>query len=389
MSDDEPPTARRLVDRDFVATTAAMTSFFVAVGMGLTLVPRFVVDELGETNRLVGWSAAAYSVLAVACRPLLTAGVARWGNRSVLRIGAIGGAVGFALHAGVGSSAALLVVRGITGAFEALLYVAAANLISERAPAERRAEAISYHSVGLFLALGVGPILGEVFVGASWTRAGFAVAGLFALAGGVWSLAVADDAPAPGTGTRTKGRTFHRGGALLGVVLALPMFGYQGWSSFLKLRADEVGASAGALFATYSVLTLLVRLFGARLPERLGLTRAAPIATAAMAVGLAMAGTVDGAVGMWLAVVVISVAISLLYPSLIALAARAAGDPLERAAAISTFTAFFEIGAAAGGAVLGPVADAGGYQTAYLVGAVTAAAGVVVYRALVLDRIAR
>jgi predicted MFS family arabinose efflux permease len=87
--------------------------------------------------------------------------------------------------------------------------------------------------------------------------------------------------------------------------------------------------------------------------------------------------------------VVISVAISLLYPSLIALAARAAGDPLERAAAISTFTAFFEIGAAAGGAVLGPVADAGGYQTAYLVGAVTAAAGVVVYRALVLDRIAR
>ncbi len=378
-----------MVDRDFVATTAAMAMFFVAVGMGLTLVPRFVVDDLGETNRLVGWSAAAYSVLAVACRPLLTAGVARWGNRAVLRIGAIGGAAGFALHALVGSSAALLVVRGITGAFEALLYVAAANLISERAPAERRAEAISYHSVGLFLALGVGPVIGEAFVAADRIRVGFVVSGVVALAAAAWSLAVADDTPAASTGPRPKGRTFHGGGALLGLVLALPMFGYQGWSSFLKLRADEVGASAGALFATYSVLTLLVRLLGARLPERLGLTRAAPIAAGAMAVGLTIAGTVDGAVGMWLAVVVLSSAISLLYPSLIALAARMANDPRERAAAISTFTAFFEIGAASGGAVLGPVADAGGYQTAYLVGAVAAAAGIVVYRGLVLGRIDR
>jgi predicted MFS family arabinose efflux permease len=377
-----------MVDRDFVATTAAMTAFFVGVGMCLTLVPRFVVDELGETNRLVGWSSAAYSLAAVACRPLLTGVAARLGNVAVLRAGAVIGVVSLGLHAVAGSTLVLLVVRGVTGLAEAFLYVAAANLVSERAPEQRRAEAISYHSVGLFLALGIGPVIGDLLVEADRSRIGFVVAAGFSLVALACAVPITRDGPLlAGQAAGTRIRSFHRGGALIGVVLALPMFGYLGWSAFLKLRADEVGANAGLLFATYSVIVLVLRLVGARLPERLGLTRTAPLAAGAMAAGLLAAGVIDGAAGLWVSTVGIAVGITLLYPSLIALTARVAASPLERTAAVSTFTMFFEVGTAVGGVALGPVADAAGYQAAYLVGAAVAASGIVVYRTVVLPRI--
>ena len=73
-------------------------------------------------------------------------------------------------------SAALLLLRGVAGIGEAALFVAAATLVADLAPPERRAEAASYFSVAVFGGLGIGPIIGELVVGDDRYHAAFGVA---------------------------------------------------------------------------------------------------------------------------------------------------------------------------------------------------------------------
>jgi predicted MFS family arabinose efflux permease len=86
---------------------------------------------------------------------------------------------------------------------------------------------------------------------------------------------------------------------------------------------------------------------------------------------------VDGGGGLLLGTIVLSVGISLNYPSLMALTLNSVPDD-ERPAVVPTFTAFFEVGTAAGGLALGPVADHAGYQAAFAAGGAAMFVGVAV-----------
>ena len=74
-----------------------------------------------------------------------------------------------------------------------------------------------------------------------------------------------------------------------GIILACTLIGIAGFSIFLPLYAPEVGVDdVGLLFLVYGVVVLSVRIFGARLPDRLGPIPAGSIAIGATALGLAV-----------------------------------------------------------------------------------------------------
>ena len=105
---------------------------------------------------------------------------------------------------------------------------------------------------------------------------------------------------------------------------------------------------SGGLFAAYSVVCLVLRIAGARLPERLGPRRSVTIAFTTMAVALAGLAAFAQPWALWLAASSIGVGMAFQYPSLMALTVNRTPDH-ERAAALSSFTMFFEIGTVTGG----------------------------------------
>ena len=379
----------RLVSRPFLTVTAATLAYFIAVGINLPTLPRYITDELGGSSLVVGAAVAAYSVAAIAARPLIAWTARRYGERWMMTAGALLATGAVALTPLLTPIALLLVLRMLLGVGEGLYFVGAATIINDLAPARRRAEAASYFSVAVFGGLGIGPVLGELLAsGARYTQA-FLLAAMFTTVAAAISrtlpatvgappVVVADAAPIP---------LLHQAGLRTGIVLAMAMLGYTGFMAFLPLRAEEVGVdNAGGIFLLYSVLVLLLRLFGARVPERIGLARSAASALCAIGTGLMILAAFDSLAGLLAGTVVLGLGISLLYPSLMAITVNSVPDA-ERAAVVATFTMFFEVGGAVGGLLLGPIADSAGYQGAFLAGGLIALAGLpMLYRGVVLPR---
>jgi MFS family permease len=386
------PTAEapgRLISRSFLTVSVATMAYFIAVGINLPTLPRYITDGLGASSVVVGAAVAAYSIAAIAARPLIAWFARRYGERWMMTAGALLATGAVLLTPVLTPIVFLLALRMVLGVGEGLYFVGAATIVNDLAPAHRRAEAASYFSVAVFGGLGIGPILGELLASDGHYTIAFVLAGLFTLASGLIArtlpagvgapVEVLDDAePLP---------LLHKAGLRTGVVLAMAMLGYTGFMAFLPLRAEEVGvANAGGVFLLYSVLVLVLRLAGARIPERIGLARSAAMALTAIGTGLLLMASLDSFGGLLMGTVVLAIGISLLYPSLMAMAVNSVPDH-ERAAVVATFTMFFEVGGAVGGILLGPIADRAGYQSAFLAGGLIALAGLpMLYRTVIIPR---
>lgn len=369
--------AGRLITKPFVAVTGAAMAFFVYVGMLVPILPTFIEDELGAGELGVGASVAIFALTAVAVRPLIARMVERYGRRAVMVVGSLIAAAAGGATALVSSLVPLLLLRGVAGIGEAALFVAAATLVADLAPPERRAEAASYFSVAVFGGIGVGPIIGEAVVDGDRFHLAFGVAAGFALLAAALSLSVparvlAVDPEA--SGERFAGY-IHRAALGPGLVLACGIGAFATFSAFLPDYSRSVGlAGSGGLFGTYSVVCLLLRLTGARLPERLGARRSVTIALTATGGSLTLLAAIPEVWALWAAAALIGVGQAFLYPSLMALTINRV-DERERPAALSSFTMFFDVGMIAGGLALGAVAELFGKRSAFAGGIVLAAIG--------------
>ena len=170
---------------------------------------------------------------------------------------------------------------------------------------------------------------------------------------------------------------YHPAALRPGVVMALGIAGYTGFSAFMPEHAKDVGLGGSQwVFATYSVTCLLLRLAGAKVPERIGLARAVSVALGGLLSGLVVLTTMPTIPGVFLAAVLLAVGMSFQYPALMALAVNSAPDH-ERTRVISTFTMFFEVGTVTGGLALGTVGGLTSKRGGFAGGAVMTVIGLV------------
>lgn len=388
-----PPT--RLVTKPFVAVTAAVFVFFLYVGVLVPILPTYVEDELRGGELGVGLAITAFAGAAIAARPLIGRLIERHGRRAVMIAGALLAAASGALYGFVDALPLLLVLRALTGVGEAALFVAAATLIADLSPTDRQAEASSYFSVAVYGGVGLGPLLGDALVQGGDFRVAFMVAGGCAALAALVAMTAPDTAalarhaasrnsgvlPAPVVGPPIgvdgPGRTpfIHPAALGPGAVLAFSTAAFAAFTAFVPDHAKALGMSgSGVIFAGYSVVCLVVRLAGAKLPERLGPRRSITIAFAATGVGLALLAAVPHVGALWVAAIAIGVGAAFTYPSLMALTISRVDDA-ERPRAIASFTMFFEIGTAGGGLVLGALADSFGKRFGFAAAVVLCVAG--------------
>jgi MFS family permease len=368
---DVPGAPGRLLSPSFVLVTASTFAYFLGLGSLLPTLPRFVEDGLGGGSIAVGVSVGVFSLAAAALRPF----AGRLGDLRGRRLLVVGGAGVFGLsvlaYAVVDQLAVLVALRLLTGIGEAAMWVGAATAIQDLAPPDRRGEAASYFSVALYAGLALGPALGE------WAldRHGFDT--VWYLAGGL-SLVAALLGTATPRGTThelQRFRLLHPTAIAPGLVLFVGLLPFVGFSAFMPLYGPEVDmADVAPLFLVYGGLVLVIRVVGARLPDRLGWRRASTFALAVLGAAGLLLGLWAAAAGVWLATVALALGMSLLFPALFSNMVASVPES-ERGQAVGTFSVFFDLASGVGPPLLGLLVGLGSYRLGFAAAGLVAVAG--------------
>jgi MFS family permease len=370
----------RLVTGRFVVVTAATFAYFCALGALLPTLPRYVENELGGGGAQVGLVVGSFAVSAAIIRPW----AGRLGDVRGRRVLIVGGSllVGCSVlaYALVDTIAPLVLLRLVSGLGEAAVFIGAATAVQDLAPPHRRGEAASYFSVALYAGLALGPAAGERVLDAwgfdaVWYAAGGAA--FLAAALGCWTL----PGPTRPHGT-TPGKLLHRAALGPGLVLFLGLIPFTGFAAFIAIYGDRIGVEdVGPVFALYAGTVLVIRVFGARLPDRLGWRTASIAALLAVMVAGAMLALWPSPVAIWVSAVFLALGMALLFPALFA-AVVAAVPEHERSQAVGTFSLFFDLSQGLGAPALGVVVALSSERGAFAAAAVAAAAGFIAIRRL-------
>jgi MFS family permease len=376
-----PAPDERLITPAFVRITGSALAYFIAIGVLAPVLPRYVEDVLHGGGTAVGIAVGAFAVSAAALRPLVgRIGDARGRRILVLGGGTIAGlsVLGYAAADNLGW---LLAMRLLTGVGEAAMFVGAATAVQDLAPTSRRGEATSYFSVAVYGGLAIGPLVGEACRTQWGVRSAWYVSAGMCFVAVLVGLGMPSARPAAEhTQLVGKRRFLHPAALRPGVILALSTTAFAGFSAFVPLYVKQVGLdSSGLIFAEYAVAVLLVRIFAARLPDRLGSIRGASLAMVLQSTGLlAMCGW-NTSTGLYVSTFVYSMGVSLLYPSLFPLVVDAAPEA-ERSQAIATFTLFFDVSQGLGAFVLGIVVSLSSERWAFGAAGLLSLAGLALLR---------
>ncbi len=163
-----------------------------------------------------------------------------------------------------------------------------------------------------------------------------------------------------------------------GFLVLCGTFGMAAFLTFVPLHAAALGLDgAGSALAVFGVVIILLRLFGAKLPDRLGPVRLGASALACTALGLALIGVLPGQAGLVLGTAVLAVGIALTMPAIMTLAmSRAPAE--ERGSVVGTTSVFLDLSFGLAPVFLAPLAAAAGYPSIFLAAAALAALGAVV-----------
>ena len=359
---------------------------FLSMGMFLSGLPLYVDRVLDGSKAAVGFAVGCYSITAVVSRPWMGRRIDSLGRAWFIRLAPLliaVTAVGLVFAEVLGAVIALRLLQGFAAA---AFYTGAATIATDLAPANRRAEYISRFSLFLYAGFALGPALGEALIETqtySWAWIAAAISGITA-------AAIAFTLPetrnpdaattaAPGLPTsRRRIRWIHPVALGPGMVLLTIAVGYTAISSFLPLYARSIGmGSSGALYITFSMTILVVRLVSGRLADTVGRTAVALPGCISGALGMFLLATIDAPIAAFFGVALFGAGHALAFPALMAHTVDQVPES-ERGEALGSFTACFDLGAATGGYLVGWVADEAGYGPAWATPGVICLVGVAV-----------
>jgi len=362
-----------LLGRSFTLVVAATFGVFASFGFLIVALPLYTRDVLGASDAGVGLAMGVASLGAIVVGPPSGRLSDRLGRRPLVFAGAAVMAAGYVVLALEPPFGVVVPLRVVVGAAEAAFVVAVYTMAIDLAPPGRHGEAMSLVTVGSYAGLALGPpaagvLLGDDRFALVWIVAAAFVATAALLAAFVPETRRAhDEAPA--------GWLPPRRALMPGFVLFLAILGFGGFNAFVVLYARDIGvANPGLVFILFGFVVMAVRVFGRRLPDRLGSRLAASIACTAIAAGFVVVAAWETTAGLFLGTAIFAGGQALAYPALVLLAMGRTAEH-ERSAAVGAVAAFIDVALATGGLVLGLVADAFDYRAVFVVGAVSALAG--------------
>jgi len=348
------------------STVLLWTSFYFVS----SVLPLYVVQRLRGGTALVGLLAGMLDITAIVTRPVCGWALDRWGRRQIqLLFLLLFSAVVFS-YSLAQTVAILVIVRLAHGIPFAVTSTGGMTAAGDLSSAGRRGEGIGYYALAQTLALAAGPALGFVVLGQGQFARSFVVAAL--MAAGAFLLAWAIRYPPvrdPTLKLSLRSMWESRVGWLSLVVLFVSL-GYVGILAFLPLYARELHIpNAGVFFSLYAVGMALVRPGAGRVFDRRGPRLVVGAGLLLLAVAYLCLAWCKSLGGYLSAGFLYGLGYGAVMPSVQAMAANVV-PPARRGAANATVLALFDVGMAAGGYLLGLLAErAGGYAVLYVLSA--------------------
>ncbi|MFC9918740.1 MFS transporter [Agromyces binzhouensis] len=367
-------TREPLFTRGFIALAVAELAYFTATGLALFALPLYVTGPVGGDEASAGLAVGVFAVSALVLRPFAGRASDRFGRRPMLVGGALLAAGALLLLTVTQDLGVIIGLRLLAGVAEAAFFVSVFAALADLAPASRMGEALSYNSLGLYLGLAFGPLVGQVLLDAAGFRAVWlGGAGLAVLAVGFAFLVGETRTAPPELGGRL--RIVHRPAVPISIGFLSSLAAVGGFIAFATLWAERIDLASPsiALFA-YGAVVVVCRIAFARVPDRLPSLPLAAASLVLIGIGLVIAAAWQDWVGLLVGVVFMGVGITFTTPAFFA-AVFATASPSERGVASGTASAALDLGLGLGPIALGLVAAPFGIPWAFALAAAIAFAG--------------
>ncbi|WP_370152918.1 MFS transporter [Ferrovibrio sp.] len=367
------PTDPRAVLRRLLPFVAIVFCGMLSIGIPLPVLPAQVHGALGFGTVVVGWVIGIQSIATVLTRQYAGLTCDRRGVKTAVLLGLPAAVLAGLMNVAAallpvdatGSLAILLAGRLLLGIAESLFLTGAMTWAIATVGVQNTGRVMAWQGIAIFAALGLGAPAGLWLL----DRFGFVIAAAVAAGVPLPALAIVvfrrGIAPMAG-GPRVP---FWRVLGLIwqpGMALGLAAMSFGALAAFVTLYYAAHGWSgAGFALSGFAGGYILVRLFFAGLPDRLGGARVGLVSLAVQAAGQGLMFSAGSPLMALIGATVTGLGFSLVYPSMGVEAIRRVA-PQSRGIAVGGYNAFFDLSLGVAGPVMGLIAAGFGYPAVFL-----------------------
>ena len=371
-------TSVRLWTKDFVLILLINFLVFMNHLMILSTFP-FYIEYLGGSERIAGFAAALFSIVAVLCRPVIGWMLDNGKRKSILIIGLCGMCLMPIGYLVLATMLLAFVCRMLHGASLAFSNTSTSTIATDIIPKQRFAEGMGMFGLATALATACAPALGLALMDSM----GFTTLFLFAAISIALALVLFLMLKTPVIQTEHKPFTVKgllNPDALPASCTALVfMLTYGALENFTaKFAAEQNLPSGGIFFAIMAVALLVTRLSAGKVTDRHGESMFAYSCNLAMLLAFLLMGLFPNLVTYLFSAVLAGFGFGGLEPALQSMAVAIA-PPERRGSANSTFLCAYDIGIGVGGGIAGSLITAFGYRHMFVIMTVFNILSIVIY----------
>jgi MFS family permease len=363
---------------------AVVGASFLATGIVVAAVPRFLRSEFQATRSQTGLATTGFFLAALFFRPFVGRGIERYGRSVFLRWAMLATgilSIGFEFANSIPSIAAIRIAQGAAGA---AFYTAALTTATDLAAADKRAAAVARLSVNVYLGFTIGPIIADFLIRGPGYRTVWAlIIALYFIGFGLsWfvpetgnpepartRVATGESTPDISTANVSTAKTkrrlneyFPRSAVIPGIAMLATSLTFSTITIFTPDYADNMGIERpGLLLAFYAIAVLVVRLVASPIVDRRNAYVVVLPAMVLAGISLTALATSRSMVVSFAAISLVGVGAGATFPALSSMAVQGI-EAAKRATALSAFLMFNDIGQASAGPLVGLVSDAIGWR---------------------------
>ena len=346
--------------------------------MTLPTIPLFV-EELGGNDQLIGIVVGIFTFSALLLRPYAGHALESRGRRFVYLTG-LGifvlsvGSFGFAK-----SMLFLFMMRIIQGVGWGFSTTASGTIATDLIPAKKRGEGMGYYGLSGNIALALGPTLGLSLAGViSFTQL-FVFCAVLGLAALLLSSRIRFKEVQEQTVQLKKWDFYEKAALPPSLLLFFITVTFGGIASFLPIYSAQKGISGIQwYFLLYALALMLTRLFAGKLYDRKGHKAVFIPGALLILVSMGLLAWLPNSLILFVAAVLYGFGFGTLQPALQAWSVKDV-QPNRRGMANATFFSFFDLGVGVGAIAFGQIAHWFGYDTIYMVSAVSVLLSMIMY----------
>ena len=384
------PTHNRIFTWDFWMIFLAAGLIRISYNMQNTLMPVYM-DSLGFSAKAIGLGSTISTIASLFLRPFLGGVLDRYGRRKLAIFGTALFAAATLSCGFFGALAVLLAMRGLQGAGFSAHTTAINTMAADVLPKERLSEGIGYMSLTGSVSHAIAPAIALLFVGAGKYSGGFSLSGSIGFLAVLCVLLVRAPDVRSGKASETRNlldRMLEKK-ALKPTLITMILGACQsGLSTYMAVYAIGRGFDTGLIsiyFTVSAVATMVARLVGGRISQRIGLKATLVVTSLLNVAGFLMIPFSRSIWGIWIAAALLGFSYGTIYPMMNAMAVTESPSD-RRGTAMATFLTGMDIGVGFGAGLWGVIIDAFGIDSMFLLSAVISVILYLISHALLLPR---